>query len=101
METDYSIKPEDNFDWSIRNVSIKSKTGRIIYHGEGLEFPRSWSDMSAKVVGSKYFFVGNDPEKPVETSVKQLVHRVAHSISEQAAKQGIVEKEKADKFYRV
>ena len=81
---------EDYFRWIDRNTEIKNDSDEIIYQGKNLETPEGWSDMATKIVGSKYFYVGNNPTTPVEYSVKQLADRVTTSITEQAANQKIL-----------
>ena len=73
----------DKFDFSRRNSDIKDTKGKIIYSGSGIEAPKKWSDLALRVVGSKYLYNGDNPANPVETSVKQLVHRVAADITDE------------------
>lgn len=96
-EYDQGFYSEFNFER--RDPSIKSVTGKTIYAASGIETPRQWSDLALRVAGSKYLYVGDDSSKPIETSIKQLVHRVAASITDEAIRQGVVPENKAQEFY--
>jgi len=85
--------------WTKRNVQIKDRDGKIIYDGKNLEFPENWSDMAIKVVGSKYFFNGDDKLNPVEKSLKQLIHRVSDTISQEGLKHDIFSDEDEKKIF--
>ena len=91
--------PDEYFNWIKRDSEIKNiDEKRLIYSGRNLEFPNFWSPLAAKIVGSKYFYTGDDKNNPVETSLKQLVYRVSDSFYETALKQGILTKREADIF---
>jgi ribonucleoside-diphosphate reductase alpha chain len=66
--------------WERRSASIASEKGEIIFEQKDVEVPSGWSQMATNVVVSKYFRgpLGT-PQR--ETSVRQLIHRVAHTIS--------------------
>ncbi len=86
--------------WGKRpEVKITDNDGGIIYRGENLEFPVSWDNSAVRITASKYFYVGDDKLHPVETSLKQLTHRVADAISNQAVKKGVVKDEQQQGFY--
>ncbi len=87
-------------EWGRReNVKITDNDGGIIYQAKNLEFPVSWNDGAVRITASKYFYVGDDKTNPIETSLKQLTHRVIDTISNQAVKRGVVKEEERQNFY--
>jgi len=89
----------DMFEWDKRYVQIKNTEEEIIYDGKELEFPTTWSDTAAKVVGSKYFFIGGNEKNPIEKSAKQLIHRVSDAITKKSVEQKILSEEESKIFY--
>lgn len=73
---------EDVFDtceWEYRTAAITGERGDVVFEQKDCEIPKQWSMLATNVVVSKYFRgkVGT-PQR--ETSVKQLVSRVADTI---------------------
>lgn len=85
--TDGVTHPYDRISWTKRNAEIKNETGEDIFTQDDVEVPESWSQMATNVVVSKYFrsAVGR-PER--ETSIRQLISRVADTITAWGAKDG-------------
>lgn len=78
-----NVDPYSLIEWEMRTCEIKnSKTGEIVFFAENLEFPKSWSLNASDIVADKYFrFVEQtDGTKKRETSVKQMIDRVANTI---------------------
>ena len=73
--------PYDEIEWDIRSVSITNEKGEVLFHQEGVEIPKNWSQTAANIVVSKYFHgqVGT-PQR--ETSVRQLVERVVRTMTD-------------------
>jgi ribonucleoside-diphosphate reductase alpha chain len=73
--------PYDEIEWEIRSISITNEKGEMLFHQEGVEIPKSWSQTAASIVVSKYFHgqVGT-PQR--EKSVRQLVERVSRTLTE-------------------
>ncbi len=73
------VHPYDEIEWELRTAVISNEKGEKIFEQKDVEIPKSWSMTATNVVVSKYFHgaVGT-PER--ETSVRQLIDRVAHSI---------------------
>jgi len=95
----YNPSVYDQFELVKRDSSIKDTNGKVIYSGNGIEAPQKWSDLALKVVASKYLYTGDNHANPVETSVRQMVHRVAADITDDGIKQGVITSEKAQDFY--
>src|SRR5580692_10184747 len=77
--TDGKISPFDAVEWEKRTALIGNEKGVTIFRQEGVEVPKSWSQTATNIVASKYFHgKPNTPER--ETSVRQLIGRVANTI---------------------
>jgi len=77
-------------EWERRRAEIKgTKDGKpvIVFEQDNIEVPKSWSQLALNVVAQKYFrgSVG-DPSR--ENSVRHLVHRVVHTITNWGIDQG-------------
>ena len=80
-ELSAGTSPYDAIEWETRTASIGNDRGAVIFEQRDVEAPRSWSQTATNIVASKYFHgkMGT-PER--ETSVRQLVHRVADTITD-------------------
>jgi ribonucleoside-diphosphate reductase alpha chain len=96
--SDAQVKPFDQIDWEKRTAEITDDGGKVIFKQENVEVPRSWSLLATKVVVSKYFYgEQNTPER--ETSVRQLIHRVARTIADWGVRDGYFSAEDGEVFY--
>jgi ribonucleoside-diphosphate reductase alpha chain len=77
--TDGKKSPFDSLEWEKRTALIGNEKGVTIFRQEDVEVPKTWSQTATNIVASKYFHgkMGT-PER--ETSVRQLIGRVANSI---------------------
>ncbi len=92
------VSPFDQIEWDQRTAEITDDSGRVIFRQEGVEVPKSWSQLATKVVCSKYFY--GDPAKTErEVSVKQLIHRVTRTIADWGVKDGYFSKEDGEIYY--
>lgn len=82
--------PYDHIEWEKRDASITDSKGNIVFEQKGVEIPKSWSQTATNIVVSKYFF-GTIGKEDREHSVKQLVGRVAKTISNWGRKDGYFE----------
>ncbi|HUY97772.1 MAG TPA: vitamin B12-dependent ribonucleotide reductase [Verrucomicrobiae bacterium] len=73
------VHPFDEVEWEQRTASIANEKGEAVFVQEDIEVPRSWSQLAANVVVSKYFrgLLGT-PDR--ERSARQLIGRVADTI---------------------
>ena len=79
--TDGKVSPFDTVEWERRTALISNEKGQAIFRQENVEVPKSWSQTATNIVASKYFHGKiNTPER--ETSVRQLIGRVANTIVE-------------------
>jgi len=74
--SDAKISPFDQIEWDRRTAEITDDAGKAIFKQENVEVPKSWSLLATKVVVSKYFY-GEQGTSERETSVRQLIHRIA------------------------
>lgn len=81
------VHPFDEIEWELREAKITNEKGQLVFNQKNVEVPKSWSMTATNVVVSKYFHgQPNTPER--ETSVKQLINRVAKTITEWGIKDG-------------
>ncbi|MCA9623453.1 MAG: vitamin B12-dependent ribonucleotide reductase, partial [Myxococcales bacterium] len=67
-----------------RTSVITNPDGSVVFKMEGAEIPAEWSQLATDIVVSKYFRKAglfNDKSQG-ETSVRQVVYRIAHTIRE-------------------
>src|SRR5207302_9427619 len=75
------VHPYDAIKWETRDAVITDHKGQVIFEQKGVEVPSFWTQTATNIVASKYFRgkLGN-PER--EHSARQLIDRVAKTISE-------------------
>ena len=79
---------------------IKGENGDVLFEQKECEVPASWSQLATTVVVSKYFYgeVGT-PQR--ETSVRQLIHRVARTLADWGIEDGyFASADDGERFYR-
>ena len=96
--SDGKCNPFDEIEWSRRTAEITDEGGNIIFKQEDVEVPKDWSQLATKVVVSKYFF-GEQGTPGRETSVRQLIHRVARTIADWGVQDGYFSKKNGEIFY--
>jgi len=81
-----------------RSSIITNPDGSIVFKMEGAEIPSTWSQLATDIVISKYFRKAglHGDAKQGEKSVRQVVHRIAHTIREAGDKFGGYFATKAD-----
>ena len=74
------VHPFENVQWETRDAVI-GKADNPVFEQRGLEFPADWSQNATNIVAQKYFRGKmNSPER--ERSVKQMIGRVADTITQ-------------------
>ncbi|MEM9071485.1 MAG: vitamin B12-dependent ribonucleotide reductase [Myxococcota bacterium] len=74
--------PYEAVEYELRDSVITGSDGSIVFELKGAEVPAGWSQLATDIAVSKYFRkagLHGDSGKG-ERSVRQLVHRVAHTI---------------------
>jgi ribonucleoside-diphosphate reductase alpha chain len=77
--TDPKVDPYNAVEWELRTALIGNDRGQVIFRQEDVEVPKSWSQTATNIVTSKYFH-GKPNTAERETSVRQLISRVADTI---------------------
>jgi ribonucleoside-diphosphate reductase alpha chain len=91
------VHPFDQIEWEVRDAVIGNPESPA-FEQRGVEFPKSWSQNATNIVAQKYFRgqLGS-PER--ESSVKQMIGRVAGTISNWGREGGyFASEEDADAF---
>ena len=75
-------------DW----VKVESRidnpmTGDVVFEQKNVEYPKGWSLNAINIVSQKYF-AGTPGEKDREGSLKQLIDRVADTVTRHGLKEG-------------
>jgi ribonucleoside-diphosphate reductase alpha chain len=79
--TQPGVNPLDEVKWDRRRTVITNPDGSVVFQMEDVEVPAEWSQLATDIVVSKYFRKAGVPGTPGhETSVRQVVHRLAHTI---------------------
>src|SRR5690348_7011593 len=78
--TDRKTAPYDAVEWERRTAQIGNEKGVVIFRQENVEVPKGWSQTATNIVASKYFH-GKPNTADRETSVRQLIARVADTIA--------------------
>ncbi|MBE7524839.1 vitamin B12-dependent ribonucleotide reductase [candidate division WWE3 bacterium] len=75
------VHPYDEIEWETRDAVIQNAKGDIVFEQKNVEVPKHYSQTATNILVSKYFRgrLGT-PER--ETSVRQMVRRVAKTISD-------------------
>lgn len=93
------IHPFDEIIWERRDSVITNEKGEVIFEQKDIEVPATWSMLAMNIVASKYFHgqIGNLER---EYSVKQLIERVARTITNWGIKDSYFASDgDADVFY--
>lgn len=78
--TQEGVSPLDMVEWERRDAAITDMNGNAVFEQKDVEVPVNWSQMATNVVVQKYFRGAlGKPDR--ETSIRQLVTRVAETIT--------------------
>ncbi|MBN1868347.1 vitamin B12-dependent ribonucleotide reductase [Candidatus Sumerlaeota bacterium] len=87
--TQASVHPFDAFEYETRRCLIQNADGSVVFEMDGIEVPRGWSQLASDILISKYIRKAGVPgETGRETSVKQVVGRIARTIREAGERAG-------------
>ncbi len=97
--TQPGASPFDEVEWELRTAAILNEKGQTIFEQRNVEVPKDWSMTATNIVASKYFHgkLGT-PER--ESSVKQLIGRVADTIAEWGKEGGYFKTEEDARTFR-
>jgi len=92
--------PFDTAEWETRSAAIKGENGEVLFEQTNCEVPTTWSQLATNVICSKYFY-GEVGTEQREYSVRQLVHRVARTITDWGLEDGyFASTDDGERFYR-
>ena len=80
------VDPFDEVEWELRDAVIPGKNGPS-FEQRGVEFPVAWSQTATNIVAQKYFR-GRLNTNERERSVRQMIGRVADTITAWGRKDG-------------
>ncbi len=100
MFTEPGTKAYDALNWASRDsVIMNPMTGKPVFEQLGLEFPEGWSQNAINIVAQKYF-TGTPGTEERESSLRDLVNRVADTVVRQGMQEGYFETEAEAEDYR-
>ena len=80
--------PLDQVEYVKKTSVITNPDGSEVFRMDDAEVPAEWSQLATDIVVSKYFRKRGVPETGHETSVRQVMHRVARTIRKAGEDQG-------------
>src|SRR6266849_2885606 len=96
--TKLGVHPYDALIWETRDAVISDAKGQVIFEQKSVEAPSLWSQTATNIVASKYFR-GRLGTQERESSVRQLLDRVAKTITKWGVKgQYFLDEEEAQIF---
>ncbi|MFH1068413.1 MAG: vitamin B12-dependent ribonucleotide reductase, partial [Candidatus Glassbacteria bacterium] len=73
-------------NWSRRTLKMVDQAkNKVVFEGENLEFPSSWSETACKITASKYF---KKAKKYEEKSLRQVIDRIVDTIAQKGDEGG-------------
>ncbi|KAB2842973.1 vitamin B12-dependent ribonucleotide reductase [bacterium] len=78
--TEAGKDPLEAISYEYRTSVITNPDGSVVFKMDNAEIPKGWSQLATDIIVSKYFRKAGVPKTGRETSAKQVVHRIAHSI---------------------
>ncbi len=80
------VHPYETIKWETRDAVITDHKGQVIFEQKNVEVPSFWSQTASNIVASKYFR-GRLGTPDRESSVRQLIDRVAKTITKWGLKE--------------
>ena len=89
MFTDDGEEVLDTIKYKRSSSKITEPDGTIVYEMDNVEVPEDWSQLATDIIVSKYFRKAGLPSSPGhETSARQVVHRISHTIRDFGERKG-------------
>ncbi len=93
------VHPYQEMEWKQATAQLANEKGEIIFEQKDVEMPNGWSQLATNVVVSKYF--KGKPDSPDrETSMKQVIDRVADTITDWGLSDGYFATPEEGDIYR-
>lgn len=97
--TKEKVNPFDTVEYEKRTAIITEPDGSVVFEMKDVEVPKGWSSLATNILASKYFRKAGVPGKEHETSIKEVIYRIAHTLKEAGDEMGYFEnREEADVF---
>jgi len=96
--TKEGVHPYDELEWERRTAKITSSKGEIIFEQPDVEVPKFWSQTATDIVAEKYF-MGHVGKPGREYSVRQLIDRVADTVTGWGKKDGYFAADKDSQIF--
>ncbi|MBU1036776.1 vitamin B12-dependent ribonucleotide reductase [Patescibacteria group bacterium] len=96
--TKEGMHPYEEVNWEFREASITNDKGEVVFSQKEVQIPSSWSQTATNIAVSHYFR-GRLGTKERETSVKQMVDRVAKTITSWGKEQNYFKTEEDADIY--
>jgi len=81
--------PLDAIPYERRSTVIANPDGSVVFEMHDVEVPKSWTQLATDILASKYFRKAGVPTaEGRETSARQVVHRICHTIRRWAEQHG-------------
>jgi ribonucleoside-diphosphate reductase alpha chain len=98
--TDQKTRAYDKLTWVKRDSVITNPmTGKAVFEQLGVEFPDNWSLNSINIVAQKYF-TGTPGTSERESSLKDLIDRVADTVTRHGLQENYFDSETEAEDYR-
>ncbi|ASZ09975.1 vitamin B12-dependent ribonucleotide reductase [Chitinophaga pendula] len=80
--TKENVSPYELFEYELRSSVIRNPGGDVVFEMNNVEVPKAWSQIATDILAQKYFRKAGVPQPDGtigrETSVKEVVHRMAN-----------------------
>ncbi|MGE0615087.1 MAG: vitamin B12-dependent ribonucleotide reductase [Bacteriovoracia bacterium] len=94
--------PLDQVEYRKASSAIKDTDSKVVFEMKDVEVPAGWSQLAIDILVSKYFRKAGVPnakgELSHETSVRQVVERLAHTIRHEGERRGYFDASAAQAF---
>lgn len=74
------LDPLDEVEYEKRTSVITNPDGSMVFKMEDVEIPKDWSQLATDIIVSKYFRKAGVPGQDHESSARQVVRRIAHTL---------------------
>lgn len=100
MFTQPNTKAYDSLAWfKTDSIIMNPMTGKPVFEQKDVEFPEGWSLNAINIVAQKYFS-GTPGTKERESSLRDLIDRVADTVTREGLKEGYFESDDEADDYR-
>ena len=86
--TKVGTDPLESVEYRKASSKIKDTDGRTVFEMKDVEVPAAWSQLAIDILVSKYFRKAGVPGTGHETSVRQVIRRIARTIRVEGEKAG-------------